>query len=237
MFASLMEWWNSSGSQVQAAIVAALASLLVSVITQFWSPISQRRIERSKIELQAELEIAKTGLQEKLQKELEEIKAKFAKDLESARDSISAKKEAIVTLTDAKNRWSESAKDRPANLGVIFVAEWRTMGTEHFREAYAWLTKHSNECREIFNEIRPLLDEDSTRLLRMKLAEFEGYDLDKNVMSELERYADSPEVVDLARKSMEAKYGFTAMLGICINSTVERLIRSRFSNKSLFAVI
>ena len=55
MFGFLMDWWNSSGPQVQGAIIAALVSLLVSAITQFWSPISQRKIERSKFKLQTEL--------------------------------------------------------------------------------------------------------------------------------------------------------------------------------------
>ncbi len=79
MFGFLMDWWNSSGPQMQAAIIAALVSLLVSATTQFWSPISQRKIERSKIELQTELESTKAGLQ----KELEEIKSKFTIELES----------------------------------------------------------------------------------------------------------------------------------------------------------
>jgi hypothetical protein len=229
MFGFLMDWWNSSGPQMQAAIIAALVSLLVSATTQFWSPISQRKIERSKIELQTELESTKAGLQ----KELEEIKSKFTIELESARDSISAKKLAIVRLTDARNRWSESAKGAPKTLGLIYVATVGMMGREDVQEAYAWVAKHSNECLKIFDEIRPLLDVGSAHQLGMKIAEFS--DADEMVMSE--PYAENQGLVDLGRKAIAAKYGFTVMLGTCISITLERLTRSRFSIQSLFADI
>jgi hypothetical protein len=113
------------------------------------------------------------------------------------------------------------------------VATVGMMGREDVQEAYAWVAKHSNECLKIFDEIRPLLDVGSAHQLGMKIAEFS--DADEMVMSE--PYADNQGLVDLARKAIAAKYGFTIMLGTCISITLERLTRSRFSIQSLFADI
>lgn len=138
-----MSSWDLLSPQVQAAIVAAFCSVLVCIVAQLWSPITQRKLETMKAELRRELEI----------------------HLERTRDTIAAQKEGIAILTAAKERWEKSAESAPDNAVSIAI-----IGKKHgdASAVYKWLAVHRRNCEDIVSDIKPYLSHEIISSIKLE---------------------------------------------------------------------
>jgi hypothetical protein len=200
----LHELWNSQSNEVKAGIVAALASVIVSVLTQLWSPIAQFRLERKKLELQAELEALKANLQ---------------KDLERARDNIVAKNERLNALLAAKQRWRDSNR-------VPSIAKYYIHGGEvpqdEIEARMVGIAEYANDCRRIYDDIRYLLQSCNVDILNAKLSE-----ISVDMRQIYETSLTDPGRIRLAISIMEKERQFADELGTIIDKEIADGSRSR----------
>jgi hypothetical protein len=227
---SLVAFWNSTSSELQAAIVAASASILVSIIAQAWSPITQRKLERKKAEFQADLESTKARLQKELEDEkaraqvgLEQLKSNLAKDLERTKDSIEAQNQRIEILTNAKKRWKASDSLAPDNATLMAAVEGKNKDAAE--TAFKWIVAHGNNCRDIFDEIKFYLSDHSIKSINEQLDE-----ISKDLSLLAEYGPNSEKSLELSPKTMLKNYKFSMAVGRSIDSEIERLVKSRLTD-------